>query len=106
MPVEVLTCKSCSQKLRVPRDKGRLKVKCPKCESNFFWGGLDIPTTEIFDTAKNEELQPLVEYILKASTTEKLSSCENYKKTSQTMKDILEILWVKSVCSEEIRLQT
>lgn len=25
------TCKSCRQKIRVPRGKGKVKVRCPKC---------------------------------------------------------------------------
>lgn len=98
MPFEILTCNNCSQKLRTPRNKGKLKVTCPKCKSTFLWGGLDIPTTEVFDTAKNEELQPIVEYILKASTTERLSSSENYKKNNPNHRK-----YAKNILSE-IRL--
>ena len=29
-------CKQCKTVLRVPRGKGRIKVRCPKCHSEFF----------------------------------------------------------------------
>ena len=32
---KVFKCKSCSQKLRVPRGKGRLKVTCKSCGEQF-----------------------------------------------------------------------
>ncbi len=28
-------CKKCGQKLRVPKGKGRLSIKCPKCQNEF-----------------------------------------------------------------------
>ncbi|MGL4336058.1 MAG: hypothetical protein ACRCST_04120 [Turicibacter sp.] len=28
-------CKACNQKLRVPRGKGKLAIKCPKCHTEF-----------------------------------------------------------------------
>lgn len=28
-------CPSCKQELRVPKDKGTLKIKCPKCANEF-----------------------------------------------------------------------
>lgn len=30
-----LRCPSCSQRMRVPRHKGRLRVRCPKCKATF-----------------------------------------------------------------------
>mgnify|MGYP003631506689 CR=1 FL=1 len=39
-------------------------------------------TYELLKNASNEELQPIVEYILKASISEQLSKTENYKKYS------------------------
>lgn len=32
---KVLTCPSCGQRLRVPRGKGRLKVRCRRCGTSF-----------------------------------------------------------------------
>ena len=29
-----VTCQTCRQKLRVPRNKGQLKVTCPTCQTN------------------------------------------------------------------------
>jgi len=30
-----LRCPSCSQRMRVPRGKGKLRVRCPKCRATF-----------------------------------------------------------------------
>lgn len=30
-----LRCPSCSQRMRVPRHKGKLRVRCPKCKATF-----------------------------------------------------------------------
>ena len=29
------TCKSCKQKVRVPRGKGKIEITCPKCKNKF-----------------------------------------------------------------------
>ncbi len=29
------TCKNCRQKIRVPRGKGKIKIRCPKCGEKF-----------------------------------------------------------------------
>lgn len=31
----VETCPNCKSRLRVPKDKGKLKINCPKCEESF-----------------------------------------------------------------------
>ena len=30
-----IKCPSCKQELRIPKHKGKIKVKCPKCEHKF-----------------------------------------------------------------------
>lgn len=30
-----VTCPVCGQRLRIPKKKGKIKVKCPKCETKF-----------------------------------------------------------------------
>ncbi len=32
---KVFTCKSCGQKVRVPRGKGKIEITCPKCRTSF-----------------------------------------------------------------------
>jgi len=36
---EVIICpgRDCGQKLRIPNDRGRLEITCPKCRTNWFW---------------------------------------------------------------------
>ena len=33
----IIACPKCSQKLRLPRDRSRLQVKCPRCQVRFHW---------------------------------------------------------------------
>lgn len=34
-----ILCPKCDQKVRVPSDRGEIKVKCPKCELKWLWEG-------------------------------------------------------------------
>jgi hypothetical protein len=34
-PTEIIECVGCTQKLRLPSDKGKLSVSCPKCDHTF-----------------------------------------------------------------------
>lgn len=38
MDYNVISCPNCKSRLRVPKDKGKIKVTCPKCSSQFQWG--------------------------------------------------------------------
>lgn len=30
-----ISCPSCGQRLRIPKNKGKIKVRCPKCKEKF-----------------------------------------------------------------------
>ena len=32
---EYISCPSCGQRLRIPKNKGKIKVRCPKCKEKF-----------------------------------------------------------------------
>ncbi len=38
MNYSVISCPKCDTKLRVPKNKGKIKVTCPKCSNEFHWG--------------------------------------------------------------------
>ncbi len=38
MKHDVINCPNCNSKLRVPSDKGKIKVTCPTCSTEFQWG--------------------------------------------------------------------
>lgn len=54
----VVPCPGCSQKLRVPTDRGELTLTCPVCKRSWSWSPKDIPGNE------DESLIRLVEQVL------------------------------------------
>lgn len=38
----IINCRKCSQKLRVPKDAGKLSVTCPICKTEFLFNPNDI----------------------------------------------------------------
>jgi len=48
---EIVTCPSCKQKLGVPSNLGRLKVKCPACNLQFFVHGKLVWTADLREIA-------------------------------------------------------
>ena len=46
--IQIINCPNCSQKLRIPFDRGMLSIKCPACGKKFFWSkkvGIYLKTT-------------------------------------------------------------
>jgi hypothetical protein len=43
----ILTCESCGRKLRVPDDRGRVKVTCPNCRATWFHPAELVETSEV-----------------------------------------------------------
>ena len=55
----ITNCPSCSQKLRVPTNKGDLKITCPKCDYCFMLSKIvDLPLNgKVEDMAKTRNVK-------------------------------------------------
>jgi hypothetical protein len=73
----ILPCPKCSQKVRVPSDRGRLKIRCPKCNYTWAWelasrpsilSALPLNQTDVSSESVQKEILDIVVFDGRAGT--------------------------------------
>lgn len=75
----IITCISCPQELRIPTDKGDLKVRCPKCKSSWTWeNNIHLKQNEYRES--NQRTTPDIEELKKSATEAADRAVESIRK--------------------------
>lgn len=94
MNTTVISCPDCTQKLRIPTDRGQLECTCPKCKASLFWHSLGSQkSTDI--SCKSVETQRTGRD-LQATTPDSGNPRDIYAKINAALNDLIDSLKVQS----------
>jgi len=90
----IVTCPNCSQKLRIPRRSGTLRLTCPKCKTSFLHSRVE-STINLFEALENS-LKKRIERVSRFS--------ENYKSFMLRYLDTTTLRSVVGLAKEKMEL--